>query len=629
LSAVITPTRGNTQPRCIIILDCELQSTQSSAPGHARRDSVSMIRSIHWDNTRLPGTPLTGVQTDEVPRWWDWLEDMMPRKTVTYIVGIGMYRMMTALGFWARCETGEWAITAADPAPTIGSEPPERKPWHGYCVTADPPTIVLARCGRTGLTAKWLDARNWGLRTTDLPTDPHERTQALTRWVLYTVRWLDAHGLGGLQDTSGAQAMYSWRRRFLTHRVARHDDAAVHELERRAYYGGRCECGYVGDVRPAAEALLQGDYHVPYPTVDAEVGPVYHLDANSLYPSVCMDTDVPVELVQVDEHPGHNPLDGQPSDLIRIADVEIETDVPAYPWRHETGTYWPVGRYWTTLAEPELRLAEQSGHVRQYGMTAYYLGAPALSDYMHWMYDQRLQFRQRGDSASAALLKAMLVGLPGKLAQQSRRWVDDTRARPPWSYGVWYQRDPDTRKIRKWRSVAWHVQVEQEVGHHPESVPSIAAWITSAARVRLWRYISACPSNSVIYWDTDSVWCLEPAYRALLSAGQVHESAPGLLSMRSCHQRVSICGIKHYTADGIETHAGVPVGVKVDADGQYRFAVPRSFAAQLAGRKPPEPLVDERVIRARQQYRHGVIGGDGWVSPFVLRSAAQEEESRE
>jgi hypothetical protein len=98
----------------------------------------------------------------------------------------------------------------------------------------------------------------------------------------------------------------------------------------------------------------------------------------------------------------------------------------------------------------------------------------------------------------------MLNCLPGKLGQVGRSWVDAPPRPDEGPYATWYAPGPDGHPVRH-RSLAWHVQREEVTGETEESIPAMAAWITSAGRMRLLEAIRAAGWAETYYCDTDAV----------------------------------------------------------------------------------------------------------------------------
>src|SRR5262249_7766638 len=157
--------------------------------------------------------------------------------------------------------------------------------------------------------------------------------------------------------TVAAQALAAFRKYPGAGLVQIHCRGSVLALERRSIHGGRSECLRLGKV----------------------LGPVHSLDVTAFYATLMRDTPVPVRL----RHWGY----GEPGwrhDLFdrgrgAIARVLVETDKPHYPCYRNGITIYPVGRFWTDLAGPELACAYVDDRIQSWGQWATYDLEPALA----------------------------------------------------------------------------------------------------------------------------------------------------------------------------------------------------------------------------------------------------------
>jgi len=138
------------------------------------------------------------------------------------------------------------------------------------------------------------------------------------------------HNLGNFQPTIASQAMTSFRHRFMKHKILIHGDERALAMERRAYFGGRVECFFLGEKHED----------------------MYQLDVNSMYPFVMQYSMFPIKPRFTFERPAPGLLGKLLEQGCCVADVVLETDEPAYPVRHKDRLVFPVGRFKTTLSSP-------------------------------------------------------------------------------------------------------------------------------------------------------------------------------------------------------------------------------------------------------------------------------------
>lgn len=478
---------------------------------------------------------------------------------------------LTLLGVWHLVDAG---VLALEPVPLLLSDPPT--------------ALCLRLTDRPGRLVVY-DTRNYGV---PIPPGP-DRCARAGRFARSMVAALNAHGLGALQPTAGAQAMYGFRRSYLYDIVTTHTRPGVLALERSALHGGRAECYRLGRVE----------------------GPIYYLDYSGFYTSIMAQDSVPIRL----EHWGYGwgPhaaqwLDaGQPM----IARVLVRTDEPRWPYVRDGLTVWPVGEFWTTLAGGELADAWRSGAVQAIADWSLYAVRPALQTYAYACQSLRMRAQEERNNDLARWAKAMGVCLVGKCAQRHRIWANRPRmdGERQWGASTYVDRDGTAWRYR-W--LAGRAQREEMGGETRHSCPAIAAWIYAEGRRRLWAAQCAAGRQNVFYCHTDSLFVSEAGFGRLSEAGLVGQGGPGTLALKATWQWIEILGISHYRVPGRTVCAGV-VGSGGEGVGKSLAQWMPGTAGQFAAEGlPPQPVQYRAPGERHTAYRHGVRGEDGRVSPW-------------
>jgi hypothetical protein len=462
-------------------------------------------------------------------------------------------------------------------------------------VLSDPPTILPMRLATGCGVLTVLDSRNHGWVPPPSCTGPDHVASALAQWVSACSRLLSAERLGGLCRTAGAQAWHSWRYAHLDHLVEVHTHGPTLSLERAAYGPGRCECYRIGRVE----------------------GPVYHLDAHALYPHLLHMHDLPRVRLGFMVNPPGAFAEWLTATHCTIAEVEIETAEPLAPYQARPGApvVWPVGRWRTTLAGPELASLISRGAIRHWCRLAWYASGPIGRSYAEHMIRLRDQ-SPRGDVASS-WLKLVANCLPGRWGQSLSRWEDASwlPCHPPWD--AWTV--PDGRGgIDRWRSLGWRTQREVRGQWGPEAVPAAAAYTVSLGRAWLWRVMEAAGRGEVIYCDTDGVMVSRAGHDRLAASGVPLGAAPGALSVRHVYPWVRIHGIRQWEAPGIEQAAGKPLDPPAVSDDPGRVWVQVGPQGALAGGREPSATRHLVPWSTPAVYRHGTVRADGRVSPLEI-----------
>jgi hypothetical protein len=455
--------------------------------------------------------------------------------------------------------------------------------------------VILARLAGCPGTLQILDIRNYGIEEWPAALPLGQRAEWLRYVMASMVDILRDNELGSLQVTSGSQALYTLRRKYLTHTIHCHANEPALELERAAYVGGRCECRRIGAID----------------------GLAYHVDYRSLYPSLCVDGALPAVFVRMVDEPGLQYSDIDTSKYCCIADVTISTDEPAYPYRRGSEVIYPVGRFRAQLAGPELEDAWRRMRLVALHRYALYYPAPALDAYARGLYAILETERRRGNIPIVEWLKRLLVCIVGKMGQHGSVWRTYPDCDPPDAWFAWYVHD-DKHGLCRARSLGWEGQIEIKEGFAPNTCPAIAAWICSAGRVKLLDAIRCAGWDNVYYYDTDSLLCSETGYARLRDAGRIHDGVLGHLRVIGGPERAECYGIKHYRFGDEYKCAGSPRGTTEVGPDDSHFWYREWLKKAITGKHAPKV---ERVLRSYQReatYRHGVVGSDGRVSPIRI-----------
>lgn len=477
----------------------------------------------------------------------------------------------------------------AEPVPGVRGQPP------GYLVLEDPPCI--ARLGVAGQPGwfQWVDSRNYGVDPARTAAQPAEQARELAEWFMAFHQAAKTYYLGSLQATAGSQAMHAFRNYYLKDTIYVHCERATLELEGRAYYGGRAEAFGIGHIDT----------------------PLYHVDFRAQYGAVCADTQLPVRLGAYHSSGGGPEADRALRSGAAIADVTVCTEEPAYPLERDGVVIWPVGTFRTVLAGPELDDALHLRRVRSCHAVAEYELEPALAHYAQALYRLRCQAEASGNAAIASLAKRLLVSLPGKLGQRSRYWENAPDVWLDEPYAEWWGKN-EAQEWNRYRSIAWTVHREVCAGWAADSVPAVAAWITSEARMRLLRAIRIAGWQHVFYCDTDSLFLDQIGYDRLAVADSAVSAGLGELYRKGGPHRVEIRGVKYYVEDDSVTCAGLPAGQYADAGDGRHYWYRQSPARSVKGRERPGTESVLLSYGRADSYRHGIVGPDGRVTPIRL-----------
>lgn len=483
-------------------------------------------------------------------------------------------------------------------------------------VIDDPPTILRYRRGRQGIMV--LDTLNyyrtslkelgknlgleklehdfkWGNREVD---DAYCRRdcEIVLRGMQAIIRRVADLDLGNFSTTFPALAFTAFRHRHMHTPVLIDDNPRALSLSRSGYYGGRTEAFRLGVIPEPVE--------------------VY--DVVSMYPSVMRDEPVPTVLRGFYRSMTVSELTIAATDTAAVADVTLDTDQADYPVLRDGKLLFPVGRYRTILAPPELRHALQRGRVVECHDVALYDEAILFRSFIDEWWERRLDAIKRGDAAEALFCKLMMNALYGKFGQTGR--VFETVGTTLVSkVDTWVEIDLETGLARRMRSLGGLVQRMSGEVESRDSHPAIAATITSAARVKLLSLIEAAGRGSVIYVDTDSMFRLSSAPADMLS--KYLGNGLGQLKWEKRITELVIRGLKDYSADGIRKTKGIRSNAVQVAPNMYRQDTFVGLKGAVQRGDVRRQVILKSVKRLSLTYDKGSVDGHGVISPFVFNEA--------
>lgn len=411
--------------------------------------------------------------------------------------------------------------------------------------------------------------------------------------ILDYIRLLQEDDLGNFQITLAAQALTSYRHRFMGTPVFIDDNEDACLLARKGYMGGRTEAFWYG----------------PVPE------PVHVLDINAQYPAVMRDEPMPTKLRSIWRRVTHNELHDIISSGCACASVLIHTEIPYIPVRWCGRLVFPVGTFWTTLCTPEIRLALDRELVAEIDEVAVYESAVIFRDFVDFFYERRMEAKARGDTARVLMYKLFMNSLYGKFGQSGRVFSEIGQADVP-AFTTWIEKDLETGEIYKVRQIATLLQRMDNEGESTNSSPAIAAHVTSAGRVLLEHYIERAGAQNTYYCDTDSLM-VNTAGRIRLDSFTKGDEL-GLLKLEHSIDKAEIWGAKDYVLDGASTIKGVRKNaVRID-ENTWEQDTFRGFKGMLRDGDHDHMLIKRTVKHLSREYHKGTIEGVGRILPLTF-----------
>lgn len=573
------------------------------------------------------------ISTDgEAPeQFWEWIDGQLDPTRPLWAYSSNLIYDLTFLHFWDHLQSGRYTLGPTK-TPRGKWRPKGGRPFRGLMVCETRPAFV--KCLGPGGVLWLVDAGNYftgtlddlaesvGVERTEYP-DPWGPDRPFIDWLYPEVEVIrlsiqelvsgwSGCDCGNWKATAAQLAMTNFqhvcsnnRESIGGDRIVIHDDDRSHDLERRGYYGGRVVC-YDSEPRR---------------------GRFYHLDVNSLYPSVMESLQAPVALIK--HHSALDLLELRRLRLQRwlVASVRVRTDTDTYPYRGSAGVLWAQGDFWTVLAGEELLRAIDRGHVVDCGAVSVFATYPIFKE---WVSEWR-QIKENADRSTArgrsdrAVAKAILNSLYGKFAQLGIRWENRLERAPLHDWGMWIGDKSDGSGFTRWRGVAG-IAEELVSGKKPRHyAPAISAAITAAARCRMDDLMTVAGIENIYYTATDSLITNEVGYQRLDSAGHLHPSKFGKLSVKGIHQEMWVRGLNWYELDDKVTHSGLRRDAIHKDDGELVFD-DWPGARRLLSRDPEgKVVVTQRELRWSDVHYRGEIQPSGRILPPWIETIPEED----
>lgn len=531
--------------------------------------------------------------------------------------------LVTLIGRLARSDHALWIVTHNLAFDLAVTELPVRLAEAGWriteaALTTDSPWCRLARRSHRLTIAdswSWLPTSvAWlgklvGIPKVALPErdDPEgawwERCETdvaiVARALGSAMDWWDEHELGNWSLTGPATGWSSYRHRKPRPRVLVVPDDELRALELRAVTGGRREVRRLGELPAGSYADL--DLATAHLTAMAGLAlPMRRLDR---FDSLALD---------------HHALDSTIEDV--LAEAELETTSPRYPWSGPGGLWFPVGRFRTLLAGPELREARARGELRSIGPGVRYIMTPHMADWALWLAGLLDEANPEVPPSVRLLAKHWSRCVPGRWAGHTSEIVERTPdPRPGWQVESLYlmpeRRPADLLRIGGER---WTILRDEWAD---DAFPAILAWIQSATRVAIGRLVDML-GPAVLTVNTDGALVdlaelgrLEgpaamadigragPTLRALDAwcAATDPILEPFTVRIKKAARRVTIYSPQHVILDGERRLSGIPKRAVRLADGRYSFTTWPNLRVQIertegAGYRTVERKVAVKVV---------------------------------
>lgn len=416
---------------------------------------------------------------------------------------------------------------------------------------------------------------------------------ALAAVMILLDHW-DSYALGRWRMTGAASGFAAMRHTHDGARMVIFEDQAGSDLDRSSIYGGR------------RHAWRHG--HLP-------AGRYVNYDISAAYATAAASWNLPhkrgqhFDRLDVDDRRVWRP------EICVIAQVELETDRPSFPARAAGGIAYPVGRFTTTLAGPEIDYARQLGMLRAIGPGQFHLLGAGMRAFFSRVTDWGRPGVAPIDPAAAAMWKQFGRGVVGKFSQRGYQTeVTAMLTDRDWFYEQGY--DLATGQSFWLVHRAGRIEKRWQQGDARNAYPAVTAVVESLVRVTLDRVIAAAGPGAAVLCDTDGLW-LDMTARPDLAAMQ-RAAEPFTLRLKDETSRIEIAGPQSYDWQGGSRHAGRPRNMTRTGPDTWAGDVFPGLAWQMAhGRAGEYQLVAHQWKQEACTIRAWVTD-DGHVAPLEI-----------
>ncbi len=516
-----------------------------------------------------------------------------------------------------------------------------------FAVVEDPPTII--KCTWNNCRIILIDTLNFwrtslaklgnsiGIKKLPMPKE----TASIKQWNEYgendvtilaesvynLLKFINQYDLGGMGYTAPSLAMNSFKRKFMKHEIFIHDNTKTLKMERAAYYGGRVQCFYIGEL-PAKK--------------------YYYLDVNSLYPSV-MRQSFPVKLLG---H-CHENCDANIRSIVGkcaiVAHCYIDSKNEMFPIRYNNRLCYCVGRYNTFLCGAEFDRALQTNSIRHIYRFAFYEQQPIFGEFVRFFWNLRRKYRAEKNLVYETFCKLLMNSLYGKFGQNGVSWTEfnydtfkeyleilkkdeiiDKYDEKALCYEVETYKNWIVKGLEnpvKLRSISNKIQIKFPINEHWESFPAIAGFVTAYAREKLLEYITIAGDGHVFYCDTDSLFVDEVGYKNLKKKDCLNDHELGCLKLVDTTKKLIIYGPKDYVFGDRKVMKGIrhdAIQINKNTFQQAQFEGLKTILKRDA-----DPFIEIKQIQKvnHRKFNKGVIKSSGFVTPYVLNQSMESNST--
>ena len=420
-------------------------------------------------------------------------------------------------------------------------------------------------------------------------------TEILAEAMLQILDWWDKAGLGKFSLTGSSSGWNVMRHKSPAKRIVIMPDETGIKADRDAIYGGRRECFTWGDQTHGP--YVEHDFTAAYPTIAATCP----LPSKRMFTFDALDIDSPL---------------ARGVGLGIIARVLIETDTPRWPCRAGKRVWYPAGRFWTTLAGPEIADARRLGALRAIGPGWAHGLSWALQDWARWVLDIQSGTDPVVPPIAIPMVKHWGRAVIGKFAARgfTKEAYGESKS-GAWSYlPVWDVAAQAHGAVveldgKRWKCLA--------AADGDNAYPAVLAYVESHTRRLLSAAIDSIGRGRVICCDTDGFVMRDRDGLHIPEDWAV--TAPLSLRRKGMWRKMRVIGPQHIVRDGHRKYSGVPGSAVETKDGKLEALVWPRLSWQIREHQGAGYRRPVHTYTIGESYASGWVDDGGTVLPVQLQ----------
>jgi hypothetical protein len=255
-SHYVYPVKGDRQPARFIALAVQSKEIESGRSEKIRTRKLSQWNVQVWSCAAGRAGKVRVNSGRSLSGLWALLQGPLSAPGETWLVCTDSTQTCGLIGIWERLTDGTLVWDRAGKETTDVDSPGPTHSAAGPVCLGDPPFVLSVRIpGRAG-TLRIVDVRNYGFDPDRALGNLAGITASIAGGIRSIVSALAERGLGSLQTTAASQSWYSFRRKYVRHKIHVHCGRSRCQLLERELADGR---GIIASVSVATRRP-----HLPY-----------------------------------------------------------------------------------------------------------------------------------------------------------------------------------------------------------------------------------------------------------------------------------------------------------------------------------------------------------------------------